>query len=115
MTSLADEAAHHFERVLGEAVSNNRRVIAVTHVPPFREASWYQGKISGDDFLPYFACKVVGDVMRQAMTLHQQSQLLVLCGHTHSGGEVQVADNLRVLTGEAEYGKPGINRILDVE
>jgi hypothetical protein len=53
--------------------------------------------------------------MRQAMTLQQQSHLLVLCGHTHSGGEVQVADNLRVLTGEAEYGKPRINRILEVE
>jgi hypothetical protein len=40
---------------------------------------------------------------------------LVLCGHTHGGGEIQPADNIRVLTGEAEYGKPKISKILQIE
>ncbi len=29
--------------------------------------------------------------------------------------EIQASDNIRVLTGEAEYGKPRINGILEVE
>jgi predicted MPP superfamily phosphohydrolase len=40
---------------------------------------------------------------------------VVLCGHTHGGGDVQVAENLRVVTGPAEYGEPEIRAILSVE
>lgn len=40
------------------------------HVPPFREASWHQGRISDDDWLPHFTCKAVGDVLREAMVAH---------------------------------------------
>ncbi len=41
--------------------------------------------------------------------------MLVLCGHTHGGGEVQVLENLQVVTGPAEYEKPGIQRIIEME
>lgn len=115
MTALADEAARHFESVLEQAASKFPHVIALTHVPPFREASWYDGKTSSDDFLPYFANKVVGDVMRKVMESHPQSNLLVLCGHTHGGGHLQVQNNLRVLTGEAENGEPKLLCCLEVE
>jgi 3',5'-cyclic AMP phosphodiesterase CpdA len=114
LMALADEAARHFEQVLEMATSQCPNVIAVTHVPPFREAAWYQGRPSNDDFLPHFASKVVGDVMVKVMKEHPQSNLLVLCGHTHGGGEIKVLDNLRVLTGEAEYGKLRINKVLEV-
>lgn len=101
--------------MLESAASKCAHIIAVTHVPPFQEAAWYQGRTSGDDFLPYFASKTVGDVMQKVMQAHPQSDLLVLCGHTHSGGEIKVLDNLRVLTGEAEYGKLLISEMLTVE
>ncbi len=115
LAALGDEAAGHFERVLEAAASNYPNIIAVTHVPPFREAAWHRGKPSDDNFLPYFASKAVGDVMLKVMRAHPKSNLLVLCGHTHGGGEIKVLDNLRVLTGEAEYGKLRINGILAVE
>ena len=101
--------------MLEEAASRYEHVVAVTHVPPYKEAAWYQGKTSSDDFLPYFACKAVGDVLTKVMKEHPQSRLTVLCGHTHGGGEIQVLDNLRVLTGEARYGQPAIQRILEIE
>lgn len=101
--------------MLEAAASKYANVIAVTHVPPFREAAWHRGRVSDDDCLPYFACKAAGDVMQKVMQAHPQSKLLVLCGHTHGGGELQVADNVRVLTGEAEYGKPRINAVLEVQ
>jgi len=115
LQTYADEAARHFENVLEEATSQYHRIIGITHVPPFREAAWYQEKVSDDDFLPYFSCKAVGDVMKQVMRANPQSTLLVLCGHTHGGGELQVLDNLRVLTGETQYGHPKIQRILEIE
>lgn len=115
MTVLADEAARHLQQVLEEAAAKCDTIIAVTHVPPFREAAWYEGEVSGDDYLPYFACKVVGDVMRQVMSSHPQVKLLVLCGHTHGGGRFQAATNIEVLTGEARYGHPAIERVLQVE
>jgi predicted MPP superfamily phosphohydrolase len=114
MAAMADEAAAHFATVLKEAAAKYPNVIAVTHVPPFREAAWYRNQISSDDFLPYFACKVAGEIIQAVMREHPDSKLLVLCGHTHGGGEIQPADNIRVLTGEAEYGRPRVNRILEV-
>jgi hypothetical protein len=41
-------------------------------------------------------------------------RLLVLCGHTQGGGELHVLPNLKVLTGEAEYGNPQIQQILEL-
>jgi Icc protein len=106
--ALGDEAADHFRRVLPEALGRYRRVIALTHVPPFREACWHQGQISDDDWLPHFACKAVGDALADVMSTRPDRELLVLCGHTHSSGEARILPNLGVCTGAAEYGRPGI-------
>jgi predicted proteasome-type protease len=38
-----------------------------------------------------------------------------LLHHNYSGGEVQIPPNLQVLTGEAKYGEPVIERVLEVE
>jgi predicted MPP superfamily phosphohydrolase len=57
----------------------------------------------------------VGDVLLEAAQSHPKCQILVLCGHTHGGGEIQVAENLRVVTGPAEYGKPKIQRIMELQ
>lgn len=114
LNELGDEAARHFERVLQQAVAKYPRVIAVTHVPPFKEAAWHEGRHSDDNYLPHFACKATGDVMRKVMKANPQSRLLVLCGHTHGSGEVQILDNLLVMTGGARYGDPAIQHILDI-
>jgi predicted MPP superfamily phosphohydrolase len=111
---LGDEAAGYLKGVLVPAAEQYPNVIVATHVPPFREAAWHQGRPSSDDFLPFFACKAVGDVLITVAKSHPACQLLVLCGHTHGGGEVQVLENLRVLTGPAEYGKPRIQQLLQV-
>ena len=115
LNRLGDEASQHLESVLQEAVVSHSNVIALTHVPPFKEATWHEGKISDDNFLSHFSCKATGDVFRNVMASHSRSQLLVLCGHTHGEGEVQITDNIHVLTGGAEYGQPVIQRILDIE
>ena len=114
LEALGDEAALHLEQSLAAAAAKYRHIIAVTHVPPFREAAWYDGRASDDDFLPHFASKAAGDALLRVMESHPQCDLLVLCGHTHGGGECRPLTNLRVLTGEAEYGAPQIQQVFDV-
>ena len=46
--------------------------------------------------------------------MYPHCDLLVLCGHTH-GGEVQVLENLGVLTGSAVYGKPRMAKVFPIE
>jgi Icc protein len=87
-------------------------VVVATHVPPFREACWYEGQISHDDWIPYFTCAAVGDVLHQAMLDHPDHTMTVLCGHTHGAGVADVLPNLRVLTGGAEYGAPVLQDVL---
>ncbi len=112
--ALGDEAAAHFATVLPEALERFRHIVVVTHVPPFREACWYDGRISDDNWLPHFTCKAVGDVLARMMAAHPEHQMTVLCGHTHGAGEAQVLPNLRVLTGGALYRKPALQRVLEI-
>ena len=111
---MGDEAAAYLKSVLVPATEDYSQVIVATHVPPFLEAAWHEGRTSGDDYLPFFSCKAMGDVLLEAAKSSPDCQILVLCGHTHGGGEVQMLDNLRVLTGPAEYGKPRIEQVLAI-
>ena len=114
LNALGDEAAAHFRAILPDALDRFGELLVVTHVPPFRESCWHQGRISDDNWLPHFTCKAVGDVLREAMTAHPEKKMTVLCGHTHGAGEAQILPNLRVLTGGAEYGRPAMQKPLDV-
>ncbi|MBN1563251.1 MAG: metallophosphoesterase [Anaerolineae bacterium] len=122
LNHLGDEAAAHIRTVLPQAFAHHRRVIVLTHVPPFKEACWHEGQISDDNFLPHFTCKAVGDallnvmdqVMAEQSAASAKKELLVLCGHTHGAGEAYIRDTVRVLTGGADYGAPAIQHIFEV-
>jgi hypothetical protein len=55
----------------------------------------------------------VGDVLIEIMHIYPHRQLTVLCGHTHGRGQARILDNLLVLTGGAEYGKPEVQQVFD--
>jgi predicted MPP superfamily phosphohydrolase len=101
LRALGDESAAYFARVLPEALARYRRVVLA-----------HDGRSSDDDWLPYFSCRAVGDVLLETMRRHPDSDLLVLCGHTHGSGEVRMLDNLRVRTGGAEDRRPRIQEML---
>jgi len=94
------------------AVTRFPNLILLTHVPPFKEACWFERQISDDDFLPHFTCSAVGDVLVEIMRAHPDCRLTVLCGHTHGEGEATILPNLLVKTGGAEYGKPRFNELI---
>ena len=112
---LADAEAARLADLLAEALPRHRRVIVATHVPPFKEACWHEGKISNDDWLPHFSSRAVGEVLRRAASEHPACTLRVLCGHTHGAGTAQILPNLRVVTGGAEYGEPRVQGVIELE
>ncbi len=115
LAELGRRSATQLQKSLSAGIGQAGQVICLTHVPPFREATWHEGKISDDAWLPWFACRATGEVLRAMMATHPGKQMLVLCGHTHSAGECEVLPNLRVLTGGSEYHQPRVQRVIDVE
>ena len=111
---MADDAAVRFRHWLPQALARYPHVLFLTHVPPFRDAAWYAGKPSDDEHLPHFSSKASGDAILDATASHPQSELTVLCGHTHGGGEVSIQPDLHVITGPARYGAPTIQRLLNI-
>ena len=89
-------------------------MIVLTHVPPFREACWYEGQTTDDNWAPYFVCGQVGEVLRRAGQDRPTCQLTVLCGHTHNAGFAQITDQLVVHTGAARYGHPDVEAVVEV-
>ncbi len=114
LKALGDEAAGAVQRGLEHALQAHRRVILLTHVPPFREACWYEGRLSDDEWAPHFVCVAMGQAILKVMRAHPEANLLVLCGHTHGQGETRPLHNVTVLTGGAVYGEPAINMVFEI-
>jgi predicted phosphodiesterase len=112
LNALGDEAANYFRTLLPQALARYPKLLLLTHVPPFREACWHEGRLSDDDFLPHFSCQAVGEVLREIMQAHPQCQMTVLCGHTHGAGEAHILPNLQVKTGGTTYGQPEIQEMI---
>lgn len=114
LRALGDEAAENLREKLHLALTSYRQVVCLTHVPPFKEACWYQGKTGNDDWLPFFACRAVGEVLVNLSQARPDCRISVLCGHTHHEGVAQLSSNLRIFTGSAEYGAPHIQSIFEL-
>ncbi|MEX0939270.1 MAG: metallophosphoesterase [Pirellulales bacterium] len=114
LKALGDQAAAHIRRVLPLALERHGRCILLTHVPPLREACWYEGQISDDQWAPHFVCLAMGEAILEVMRARPEKQLTVLCGHTHSPGEARPLPNVQILTGGTEYGFPGVQRVLEL-
>ena len=95
---------------LAQAIEQRpKKIIVLTHVPPFKEVCLHNGQISDDGWLPYFSSKVMGDVLMPFANDNPSIDFLVLCSHTHSDAHYQPLANLTVKTGKAEYYHPIIH------
>lgn len=109
------ESAQRLAHKLASIPVTAKAIIVATHVPPFREACWYEGHTTDDNWAPFFVCGQVGKALREAARKHAASSMTVLCGHTHHAGMARIADNLVVHTGAAQYGTPAIQGKLDID
>lgn len=115
MQELADIDAKNLQNDLLKAITlQPKKIIALTHVPPFKEACMHEGKISDDNWLPYFSSKIMGDILLQTAQENPTVEYLVLCGHTHSKAYYQPLPNLIIKAGEAKYYQPQVQEIINV-
>lgn len=114
MQHLADQDAKFLNNQLRQVIQTHhpKKIMIVTHVPPFREACMYEGKITHDDYLPFFSSKVTGDTLMQIAQENKKVEFLVFCGHTHSKGYCQPCANLKVTVGESEYSYPKVQEVI---
>ncbi len=83
-----------------------KNVIVLTHVPPFHEASYYNGRIQDDEWAVHFVCRMAGEQLKSEAEKHPDIKVTVLCGHTHGYGEADILPNLHVVNGAARYKYP---------
>jgi len=115
INELAKEAAEYIEEQLHEAFKKFDHVFVATHVPPFRENSTYDGKISDDDWMPHFSSRHMGDMLLAVADKYQHKNITVLCGHSHGGADNQITPNIRCVTGRARYRHPAIDKIFEID
>lgn len=114
LNRLGDEGAGHLRSLLPDALAHYAQVVLLMHPPPLREACLYGTEMADDNWAPHFTCKAVGDLLLEWLPQYPASQLTVLAGHTHNVCDLNYAPNLRLCTGTAEYGQPGLAGIFEL-
>ena len=105
LRQLGDLSAQVLKMKLEEVLHQGAaRVLVLTHVPPFLEASYFRGQPSKPDFAPFYVNKAMGDMLLQIASSHPDTIIEVFCGHTHGKREVDVLHNLKIRSGSARYG-----------
>lgn len=113
MQNLADADAMELQKNLLQAIHQDpKKIIVLTHVPPFKEACMHEGEVSDKYWLPFFSSKATGDVLLPIAKENPAIKFLVLCGHTHSEALYQPLENLTVQTGKAEYYQPLVEEMI---
>lgn len=114
MEELSSKGNEHIISSLKKAYNKGfRKIIALTHVPPFLQNSLYNNKPSNDTWAPFFTNKNLGDNLLEFASNYKDCEVIVLCGHSHHRAIYQPLNNLIVKTGDAEYNYPKIEEILE--
>jgi predicted phosphohydrolase len=96
-----------------------RHLLVLTHVPPFPAACVYAGEQSEPAWLPWFTCIATGEALADYADAHPDTQLTVLCGHSHGIGTCHPWPNLEIRTGgwpagAEEYGNPVVQATFEL-
>jgi len=102
---LANASAQAIQYKIELAVDNKvKRILVVTHVPPFRFSSRYRGKICDAASAPFFVNDPLGQVLLSQARKNPDVNIEVFSGHTHCAHSF-TDGNLQVHVGEAAYRK----------
>lgn len=91
------------KKIQGAYYKGARRIIVITHVPPFLESSYFRGKPSEARAAPFYVNKTLGNALLKASEAFPKVKLEVYAGHTHGKREYQARENLVVRVGSARY------------
>jgi predicted phosphohydrolase len=104
LRELGRESAAHLQIQLESVPVDASCVIVLTHVPPWPDACWHEGRKSDALALPRFCWQAGGNVVSQAAERMPQTRFIVLCGHTHSDG-IWNQGNITCYTAGSAYGR----------
>jgi 3',5'-cyclic-AMP phosphodiesterase len=104
LRELGKESAEHLQTQLAAVPEDASCVIILTHVPPWPEATWHEGRRSDVWALPRFCWQAGGNVISQAAQQMPETRFIVLCGHTHSDGICKMG-NITCHTAGSAYGR----------
>ena len=111
---LAHEGVTHMQNGIKQAVRYHKNIIVLTHYPPWPQAHVHQGKQGDWNAAPWFTSKMMGDMLLDAAKAYPNVKFTVLAGHTHGKYDGQVANNMEVHVGGAEYNQPALQGLIDV-
>lgn len=120
LQEIADRKVERLKKQFFAAVKlGAEKIICLTHVPPFWEASWHNGKIQDANAAPHFTCRAGEDMFREVMiamkAIKPDLELIILCGHTHGNGQAKIVNmNITVIQGGAEYKFPRMQEPLNI-
>jgi 3',5'-cyclic-AMP phosphodiesterase len=117
LKKLGEDSASLMRSLLLKTISDDRykHIYIMTHVPPWKEATWHEGAHSDDSWLPWFSCKSVGDAITDTAKDLNGKKITVLCGHVHGNGHSHITENIEVYTGGAQYKEPCISKVIEIE
>lgn len=109
----AGEESDRLAVMLKEVCATDVDTIVVgTHVAPYKESAWHEGKPSDDEWVPWFSSASTGAVLDIYAKRHPDKTFIVLCGHSHSPGIYEPHENMTVYTGGARYSMPDLAGVL---
>lgn len=112
---LALEGAVHIERNIEKALDNDvKKIVIVSHVPPFAESHVFNNSHGTSPALPWYTCKTLGDLLLTTAQNNPNIQFLSLHGHTHNFFDKKILPNLQTRVGNSVYGSPGIGNVLSL-
>jgi predicted phosphodiesterase len=114
LMELGQQCAKRLKSKLDQVPDDAVELLIATHVPPFRDACWYEGKTTDDNWAPFFVCGSIGRVLRNFAKENPAIKLTVICGHTHHDGVAKMSENLTVYTGATTSRKPEIEAELTI-
>jgi predicted phosphohydrolase len=116
MESLAQQSVDCLRDSLNGLPTGVKRVVLLTHVPPFAEVCLApDGGESDDEWLPHFTNRRLAEFLVEFAEARPDLHLLLLCGHTHTRASAHLRSNLEVRVAGSVYGRPGVEDILAVE
>lgn len=113
LQTLGDEAAEKLALSLEIALKEYAQVIVLTHVPPFKEVCRHNGMACDDNWGPHFVCEATGRTIISLAGRYLNKKILVLCGHSHTHAEADLAVNVRAIAGECILGSPSIQATIN--
>lgn len=111
---IAAHSVEHFRKNLVETVKRYKKIVLLTHMPPFDDTHIYQGQIGEAHAQPWFTNRMLGELFYTAAKANPGIQFVVFAGHTHGRISKDILPNLLVHVAGVDYGAPVIQSITSI-